>query len=167
MVASHAVFTRQKESSQDGVSPVERKVASCDERRLQRFRWISGHGVRGGCPCLKLLEALRPLALCLDRLVPRAVRVALQCLLPDDGQPIGFVARQWSQQDGIDQAENRRVRADAERQRQHGNQCEARVVLRLNPIHQRFQQLRLSFSRPKISRSKFDPSVEGSLITAS
>jgi len=40
-------------------------------------------------------------------------------------------------------------------------------VLRQNPIHLRFQQLRSSFSQPKISRSKFDPSVEGSLITAS
>jgi hypothetical protein len=41
------------------------------------------------------------------------------------------------------------------------------LVLRQNPIHVRFQQLRLSFSRPKISRSKFDPSLEGPLITAS
>jgi hypothetical protein len=40
-------------------------------------------------------------------------------------------------------------------------------VLRQNSIHMRFQQLRLSFSKPKISRSKFDPSVDGSLITAS
>jgi len=41
------------------------------------------------------------------------------------------------------------------------------TVLRQNPIHLRFQQLRFSFSQPKISRSKFDPSVEGSLITPS
>src|SRR5262245_4023249 len=41
------------------------------------------------------------------------------------------------------------------------------AVLRQNSIHLRFQQLRLSFSQPKISRSKIDPSVEGSLITAS
>src|SRR5262249_5996946 len=40
-------------------------------------------------------------------------------------------------------------------------------VLRQNSIHMRFQQLRLSFSQPKISRSKFDSSIEGSLITAS
>src|SRR5262249_17817616 len=39
-------------------------------------------------------------------------------------------------------------------------------VLRQNPIHLRFQQVRLFFSRPKISRSKFDTSVEESLITA-
>src|SRR5262249_39999620 len=41
------------------------------------------------------------------------------------------------------------------------------AVLRQNPIHLRFQQLRLSFSQPKISRSKFDPGAEGSFITAS
>src|SRR6266545_1003579 len=41
------------------------------------------------------------------------------------------------------------------------------AVLRQNSIHLRFQQLRLSFSQPKISRSKFYPSVEGSLIMAS
>ena len=40
-------------------------------------------------------------------------------------------------------------------------------VLRQNPVHLRFQQLRFSFSQPNISRSKFDSSVEGSLITAS
>ena len=34
-----------------------------------------------------------------------------------------------------------------------------RPVLRQNPIHLRFQQLRLSFSQPKISRSKFDLSA--------
>ena len=37
-------------------------------------------------------------------------------------------------------------------------------VLRHNSIHLRFQQLRLSFSQPKFSRSKFDPSVERSFI---
>jgi putative ABC transport system permease protein len=41
------------------------------------------------------------------------------------------------------------------------------AVLRQNSIHLRFQQLRLPFFQPKFSRSKFDPSVEGSLITAS
>ena len=41
------------------------------------------------------------------------------------------------------------------------------AVLRQNSIHLRFQQLSLSFSQPKFSRPKFDPSIEGSLITAS
>jgi len=35
----------------------------------------------------------------------------------------------------------------------------ATLVIRQNPIHLRFQQLRLSFPKPKVSRSKFDPSL--------
>jgi len=41
------------------------------------------------------------------------------------------------------------------------------LVLRQNSIHLRFQQLRLTFSQPKYSRSRFALSVEGSLITPS
>jgi|SoiMethySBSTD1v2_1073268.scaffolds.fasta_scaffold121743_4 hypothetical protein len=37
----------------------------------------------------------------------------------------------------------------------------AALVLRQNLIHLRIQQLRLSFSQPKFSKSKFDPIVEG------
>src|SRR5262245_45947319 len=36
-------------------------------------------------------------------------------------------------------------------------------ALRQNSIHLYFQQLRLSFSQPKFSRSKFDPRIEGSV----
>src|SRR5262245_11063459 len=42
-----------------------------------------------------------------------------------------------------------------------------RPALRQNSIHLRFQQLRLSFSQPNISRSKFDASAEVTLIKAS
>src|SRR5262245_55478456 len=47
---------------------------------------------------------------------------------PDDGQPLGIAVRQWAQQEAVDDAEDGRVRADAERERKYGDQGKARVL---------------------------------------
>ena len=47
-------------------------------------------------------------------------------VLPDDREPIGIAVRQRLQQQRVDDAEDRGVRADAERQRGDGDEAEAR-----------------------------------------
>ena len=49
-----------------------------------------------------------------------------RAVLPDDHEPIGVLERQAIDEHGLDDREDRGVRADAERERQHGDGGEAR-----------------------------------------
>ena len=49
-------------------------------------------------------------------------------LLTQDDQPVRSGIRQGAEQDGIDEGEDRRVRANAEREGQYGDACESRAL---------------------------------------
>ena len=49
------------------------------------------------------------------------------CVLPDHDELLGIFVGQGPQQNGVDDAENRAVRANPERQRQHRNGSESRI----------------------------------------
>ena len=57
-----------------------------------------------------------------EHLDQRQVRRFRPVRPPDDGQPIGIAVRQRAQQRRLDEAEHRRVGADAERQRDDGDE---------------------------------------------
>ncbi len=70
-------------------------------------------------------EARRPGSIVHDFLHRQPGRVARRRCVPDHDQPIGISVGQRLEEDGLDEAEKRGVRADAERERQDGDGGEA------------------------------------------
>jgi hypothetical protein len=84
---------------------------------------LSGHEFEDGIVLLPVEEVQ-----CGD-----AVAVAAGRLLEDTNNPIGLRVRQRSEQDAIDEAENRGVGTDAECQREDRDYCKTRTLRQGSP----------------------------------
>ena len=97
------------------------RIAAPRERR--RAAALGGHEVEDGVIRLPVEEIQRG----------DAVAVAAGRLLEDTDDPIGIRVRQRLEQDAVNEAEDRGVGADAERQREDRDRCKSRTLRQGSP----------------------------------
>ena len=125
---SHIVG-RGEGATELGCHPEGVERAPADEHAVDELRFTTPREVELCVEGRPGERAFEPVGMALDLLPDRIRPGGLSRLAIGDEhrQPLGLLHRQGAQEQAVDDGEDRRVRADAERQRQHDHHGEAAV----------------------------------------
>src|SRR6266540_3223697 len=123
---SHKRATQSRIDSEQGENPAG------DIERYKTFRAVSARQIKPTCYCHISRNMCEDRALLLPISERRIRDGHVESVLPRQSRfksdkLVWFLIRQWSENDCIDNAEDRRVRPNPQRQRQYSDQREARL----------------------------------------